>query len=142
MIFFFFINTPPTDIYTLSLHDALPISRPGANISQNHEGSRAMFPAFAHVRAARTFAHGMQIERPHQALQVVETLSAKELHAQPGGPWMNLWRRHRWHHGIGQDVKGGGHGVLMNFLFYAYLKQATNRRAECDNDSVSLNLSP
>src|SRR4029434_11337388 len=24
--FFFFIDTPPTDIYTLSLHDALPIS--------------------------------------------------------------------------------------------------------------------
>src|SRR5438552_6691113 len=27
--FFFFLNaTPPTEIYTLSLHDALPISRP------------------------------------------------------------------------------------------------------------------
>src|SRR5438105_12380200 len=25
--FFFFTDTPPTDIYTLSLHDALPISR-------------------------------------------------------------------------------------------------------------------
>src|SRR5437867_10476128 len=26
-IFFFFNDTPPTEIYTLSLHDALPISR-------------------------------------------------------------------------------------------------------------------
>src|SRR5438067_7530122 len=27
MPFFFFTNTPPTEIYTLSLHDALPISK-------------------------------------------------------------------------------------------------------------------
>src|SRR5947209_11169567 len=26
IFFFFFIDTPPTEIYTLSLHDALPIS--------------------------------------------------------------------------------------------------------------------
>src|SRR5437588_9018441 len=32
LLFFFFNDTPPTEIYTLSLHDALPISRrhPGA----------------------------------------------------------------------------------------------------------------
>src|SRR5438067_10666545 len=27
IVFFFFIDTPTTEIYTLSLHDALPISR-------------------------------------------------------------------------------------------------------------------
>src|SRR5205814_7373120 len=29
-VFFFFTATPPTEIYTLSLHDALPICRPSA----------------------------------------------------------------------------------------------------------------
>src|SRR5436305_4943755 len=29
-LLFFFNDTPPTEIYTLSLHDALPISRGGA----------------------------------------------------------------------------------------------------------------
>src|SRR5438552_18975283 len=28
LLFFFFIDTAPTEIYTLSLHDALPISSP------------------------------------------------------------------------------------------------------------------
>src|SRR5438445_7112568 len=28
LLFFFFKDTAPTEIYTLSLHDALPISRP------------------------------------------------------------------------------------------------------------------
>src|SRR5688572_31484572 len=31
-IFFFFNDTPTTDIYTLSLHDALPIYRVGAGL--------------------------------------------------------------------------------------------------------------
>src|SRR5262249_61403015 len=30
LLFFFFNDTAPTEIYTLSLHDALPISRRGA----------------------------------------------------------------------------------------------------------------
>ena len=40
-----------------------------------------MFPTFAHVRAAGAFANGMQVQGAHQALQVLEALAAKELHA-------------------------------------------------------------
>src|SRR5437867_7552894 len=38
---FIFTNTPPTDIYTLSLHDALPISPLGAITLLRREGTAA-----------------------------------------------------------------------------------------------------
>src|SRR5947199_1396249 len=42
--FFFFNDTPPTEIYTLSLHDALPISsawlRPGGSCRQAERSGR------------------------------------------------------------------------------------------------------
>src|SRR5437016_10324106 len=36
VLFFFFNDTAPTEIYTLSLHDALPISRPVAPAARAH----------------------------------------------------------------------------------------------------------
>src|SRR5438270_7399326 len=42
MFFFFFNDTATTEIYTLSLHDALPISLPGRRgIGPTYSGSRA-----------------------------------------------------------------------------------------------------
>src|SRR5882757_11584369 len=42
LFFFFFNDTATTEIYTLSLHDALPISHPGARVDRGpgvvHEG--------------------------------------------------------------------------------------------------------
>src|SRR5206468_11595937 len=38
---FSFTHTPPTDIYTLSLHDALPISQPDPLALGVYRGSRA-----------------------------------------------------------------------------------------------------
>src|SRR2546429_2572824 len=38
--YFFFNDTAPTEIYTLSLHDALPISRPGARGAGRAPGAR------------------------------------------------------------------------------------------------------
>src|SRR2546422_4462463 len=38
--FFFFNDTAPTEIYTLSLHDALPISPKGNQTSQQSHGDR------------------------------------------------------------------------------------------------------
>src|SRR5436190_18487099 len=38
LIFFFFNATPTTEIYTLSLHDALPISPPAR--ARGHRGAR------------------------------------------------------------------------------------------------------
>src|SRR5256886_6701341 len=40
-IFFFFNDTATTEIYTLSLHDALPISRPHADRSARRAGERS-----------------------------------------------------------------------------------------------------
>src|SRR5438552_11546142 len=37
LFFFFFTDTPPTEIYTLSLHDALPIWRRVHNADARHE---------------------------------------------------------------------------------------------------------
>src|SRR5436853_2866815 len=54
-ILFFFNDTATTEIYTLSLHDALPIcrSRPRARRSRGHEQFRESAP----VRAGRGFRH-------------------------------------------------------------------------------------
>jgi hypothetical protein len=82
-----------------------------------------MFPAFAHVGAARTLANGVQIKSTHDALQVLVALAAKELYAQP------LWARlpcrsyRRRHSGIGQNVKGRSHRMGSK-LFYTQNKEA------------------
>src|SRR5438034_9823693 len=43
--FFFFNDTPTTEIYTLSLHDALPICRPPARAGGRRLGLRGPCPA-------------------------------------------------------------------------------------------------
>src|SRR3712207_7215275 len=45
MLFFFFFNdTATTEIYTLSLHDALPISRPSTSVFESAAGALADGP--------------------------------------------------------------------------------------------------
>src|SRR5205807_10479550 len=58
--FFFFFNDPaPTEIYTLSLHDALPISDGRASIgSQNQAQSRY------HERHRRSEEHTFELQSP------------------------------------------------------------------------------
>src|SRR6266849_10891762 len=46
LLFFFFNDTATTEIYTLSLHDALPIECPPP-----HAGSRARMRCAAHIRS-------------------------------------------------------------------------------------------
>src|SRR5436190_17108006 len=46
---FFFNDTAPTEIYTLSLHDALPISNPGPS---RRRAQRAVRPLYARHGAA------------------------------------------------------------------------------------------
>src|SRR2546427_9362504 len=57
MLFFFFNDTATTEIYTLSLHDALPISPPrqpgGAVLARARPGARAHGAAPGAPRAAR-----------------------------------------------------------------------------------------
>src|SRR2546427_9138159 len=45
VFFFFFNDTAPTEIYTLSLHDALPISRPGV-LEDGHQRLFDFHPRF------------------------------------------------------------------------------------------------
>src|SRR5207249_10134388 len=58
LFFFFFIDTPPTEIYTLSLHDALPISyysamfESGIPLDTNPDFRKAGDRAFAVLRTA------------------------------------------------------------------------------------------
>jgi len=42
-----------------------------ADIAQDHERRRAVFPAFAHVRAARALTNGVEPQRAHDALEVL-----------------------------------------------------------------------
>src|SRR5205085_11547024 len=64
--FFFFNDTATTDIYTLSLHDALPISPPSVNFSPSVPRSRRSMPsAILFPTASRTSsATSSQIPRP------------------------------------------------------------------------------
>src|SRR3712207_8727045 len=56
MFFFFFFNdTATTEIYTLSLHDALPISTPGSSVAV--AGSKK-------VKPARSWSSLLMSERP------------------------------------------------------------------------------
>src|SRR6266498_5706179 len=66
-VFFFFNDTATTEIYTLSLHDALPIFVPGPPVQQplrRHEGLRA--PARRGALVRRSEEHTSELQsRPH-----------------------------------------------------------------------------
>src|SRR6266850_3944473 len=51
--FFFFNDTATTEIYTLSLHDALPICRPGPRRVASGDGSAQCSPACWPARSDR-----------------------------------------------------------------------------------------
>src|SRR2546430_7426709 len=57
LFFFFFNDTPPTEIYPLSLHDALPISdehdRCGDEEGDEHDDDRRQYPGPATACGAR-----------------------------------------------------------------------------------------
>src|SRR3989449_5893788 len=72
--FFFFNDTATTEIYTLSLHDALPISGDGAEFEgagnrEGHGGKEGMAPLeiarrpFPHVRVGRGGGRGKSVGR-------------------------------------------------------------------------------
>src|SRR2546425_6791018 len=60
-LFFFFNDTATTEIYTLSLHDALPISPPPSR------PARSSVPAPAVHPASRPTAHGCPAPREHRS---------------------------------------------------------------------------
>src|SRR5687768_4196587 len=75
MIIFFFIDTPPTEIYTLSLHDALPIwTRSTVGPVTRRRGSKPRWYRSCNVRRNghpppdRTAGRATQQEETHQLL--------------------------------------------------------------------------
>src|SRR2546430_10293807 len=60
-LFFFFNDTATTEIYTLSLHDALPISSPGAGPSSSTGGSWAGWPR-TRSRGSRSEEHTSELQ--------------------------------------------------------------------------------
>src|SRR5256885_5071336 len=68
--FFFFNDTATTEIYTLSLHDALPISTTGKKISYTHligyaivRGARDL-PVMTHAFQDRSEEHTSELQSP------------------------------------------------------------------------------
>ena len=50
-----------------------------ADVAEDHEGCGAMFPALALIGAARAFADGVQIERAHDALEILIIFAAEDI---------------------------------------------------------------
>src|SRR5229473_5413844 len=76
-----------------------------ADVPQNHEGRGAVLPALAHVGAARALADRVQIERAHDALQILVALATEKLDAQPIGPGVRARRGHRHRRNVRDDVE-------------------------------------
>src|SRR5229473_5122325 len=76
-VFFFFNDTATTEIYTLSLHDALPNSRrPGIGLKPRREGQRPLLPQHARhcpvLEAGSSAGHLVYPPlKPHEAFHVV-----------------------------------------------------------------------
>src|SRR5438132_14219646 len=62
--FFFFSAPPPTDIYTLSLHDALPISRDVVQdqISSAHPGGPLVVAPLLDATGVRSEEHTSELQ--------------------------------------------------------------------------------
>src|SRR6266480_7410295 len=89
VFFFFFNDTATTEIYTLSLHDALPISRPRSRAGCR--GCASVAPRRGRGRASRPGCHAAPTRRPPKPRpQAPERLppQALELVARE----VSLWR--------------------------------------------------
>ena len=80
-----------------------------ADVAENHKGRSAVFPTFAHVGATSAFADGVQIERAHDALEILVAFTAKKFDTQPVRAWVHAGRRYARRRGVGDDVEGRGH---------------------------------
>src|SRR5260370_15951489 len=78
--FFFFLNdTPTTEIYTLSLHDALPISR-ALSLRPTLGGARARHGSGLSLPRGRRRAVGSESPHPCRALRSEEHTSELQSH--------------------------------------------------------------
>src|SRR3989449_4779675 len=120
MFLFFFNDTATTEIYTLSLHDALPISR-----------ARAPPDALARRRRARPRAHGAVADRPEDPVKSDMRTAAGTRDGMQGDLWNGAgsrlvsghppgWRASRTPRGMRRAMRDGAG---------AHLGQATYRVA-------------
>ena len=58
---------------------------PRTNISQDHEGSRALVPAFADIRTVAAGTNGMQVLLPHQVFYPRIVFTPRPFHLHPVG---------------------------------------------------------
>src|SRR5438034_6821436 len=82
-LYFFFNDPPPTEIYTLSLHDALPISRAslGSYLSAGSDVSKWLSPlAMGPLGAMRSEEHTSELQS-HSDLVCRLLLEKKKRHA-------------------------------------------------------------
>jgi len=77
-----------------------------------------VLPALAHVGAARALAHGVEVERAHDALEFLIIGAAEKFHAQPGRARMRCCGWRRASRQIRDDVKGQSHsrGLELGIL--------------------------
>ncbi len=94
-------------------------ARTRADISQNHESCRAMFPALAHVRASRALAHRVQFERAHDPVELPEIFPAGKSHLQPRWPRLRARRRRGI---VRQDVERSSHFSVAAFQAHLILR--------------------
>src|SRR6266566_2421029 len=66
-LFFFFNDTATTEIYTLSLHDALPVSSPGWPVAARHSGFAPCVGATAPAATAPTVTVGPALMTTREA---------------------------------------------------------------------------
>src|SRR5436305_4293941 len=85
-LFFFFMNTATTEIYTLSLHDALPIFRHRLACARNASRVDQEEPAALHGHHERSEEHTSELQsRPHLVCRLLlekkKTVSLQKRHA-------------------------------------------------------------
>src|SRR3989442_6539324 len=90
--FFFFNDTATTEIYTLSLHDALPISplaRPPISKTQTTSAPRARArPIPHHDRECRSEEHTSELQsRPHLVCRLLLEKKKKEKESSEALQW-------------------------------------------------------
>src|SRR2546426_3060203 len=88
--FFFFNDTATTEIYTLSLHDALPIWRPSCTRAPSRRSAAATGPATA--KSCPSWARCCASCRPPSEA------ASPSRHRRPGGRAALIWR---WLSGVG-----------------------------------------
>src|SRR2546430_8829405 len=79
IVFFFFNDTATTEIYTLSLHDALPICTTAITSSKSSHGSCTSSTAASEIRVTRSWAVDKRSEEHTSELQSQSNLVCRLL---------------------------------------------------------------